>query len=257
MRKIAVLLALFVVTACSTPGNALEAVAVPTVTSTRLVIPTITMTQVASTPTPVMVTPTSTPIPTYVVQEGETLKTIAEKFGTNETYLADVNGLNNPKHIKVGQVIALSGTPYLPIPITNTGKEIDVVIGLQRAYAFENGILIREFIVSTGRDPHPTVVGIFRIEAKYPKVYMSDGATYFLPDVPSTQFFGNDTISWHEGYSFHGAYWHDNFGTPMSHGCVNMRLEDAAWLYDWTTPIDSGRGETIDEKGGGTLVTIW
>jgi len=39
----------------------------------------------------------------------------------------------------------------------------------------------------------------------------------------------------YEGYSLHGTYWHHNFGHPMSHGCVNMRTSDAAWLYNWAS----------------------
>jgi len=49
---------------------------------------------------------------------------------------------------------------------------------------------------------------------------------YYLPDVPYTMYF-------YDGYGIHGTYWHDNFGTPMSHGCVNMRTSEAAWLFDF------------------------
>ena len=55
----------------------------------------------------------------------------------------------------------------------------------------------------------------------------------FLPDVPYTMYF-------YSGYGIHGTYWHHNFGTPMSHGCINMRTSDAAWLYSWSvvgTPV--------------------
>jgi lipoprotein-anchoring transpeptidase ErfK/SrfK len=52
------------------------------------------------------------------------------------------------------------------------------------------------------------------------------GPGYDLPNVQWVMYFYRD-------YSLHGAYWHNNFGQPMSHGCVNMRNEDAKWLYDW------------------------
>ena len=53
------------------------------------------------------------------------------------------------------------------------------------------------------------------------------GPGYSVPNVPHTMFF-------FRGYSIHGTYWHNNFGTPMSHGCVNLNLTDAKWLYEWT-----------------------
>ena len=52
------------------------------------------------------------------------------------------------------------------------------------------------------------------------------GPGYYLPDVPYTMYF-------YRGYGLHGTYWHNNFGTPMSHGCVNMRTPDARWLFYW------------------------
>jgi lipoprotein-anchoring transpeptidase ErfK/SrfK len=59
------------------------------------------------------------------------------------------------------------------------------------------------------------------------------GPGYYLPGVESVAYF-------YQGYALHGAYWHNNFGHPMSHGCVNMRNEDAKWFYDFVsigTPV--------------------
>ena len=55
--------------------------------------------------------------------------------------------------------------------------------------------------------------------------------SYTLPGVPWTSFFIFET-----GVAFHGTFWHNNFGIPMSHGCINMRNEDAKWLFRWVTP---------------------
>lgn len=52
------------------------------------------------------------------------------------------------------------------------------------------------------------------------------GNYYYLPGVPSVMYF-------YQGYAIHGTYWHHNFGQPMSHGCVNLTIEDAKWFYDW------------------------
>ena len=75
----------------------------------------------------------------------------------------------------------------------------------------------------------PTVAGTYEIYVKYEKTRMTGGvgADYYdLPDVPYVMYF-------HKGYGLHGTYWHSNFGTPMSHGCVNLSISDAQWLYNW------------------------
>ena len=72
---------------------------------------------------------------------------------------------------------------------------------------------------------------------------------YELPGVPWAMII-------HEtGVALHGVYWHDNFGTRMSHGCVNMRTEDARWLFRWTMPAYQ-MGE-LYTRGKGTLVHIY
>jgi len=85
--------------------------------------------------------------------------------------------------------------------------------------------VVRTMIVSTGVARYPTPRGRFRIYSKYRAVNMS-GPGYYLPGVPHTMFF-------YRGYAIHGTYWHSNFGTPMSHGCINLTRADAAWLYSW------------------------
>ena len=82
------------------------------------------------------------------------------------------------------------------------------------------------FLVSTGTDLYPTETGQYNIYAKF-LVSSMDGGDFFLPDVPWTMFYSGD-------FSIHGTYWHHNFGTPMSHGCVNMSIADAEWLYNFS-----------------------
>ena len=63
---------------------------------------------------------------------------------------------------------------------------------------------------------------------------------YDLPNVPYTMFFYNDQVPMMRGYGIHGTYWHSNFGTPMSHGCINMPTPEAQWAYYWSdygTPV--------------------
>jgi len=126
---------------------------------------------------------------------------------------------------------------------TGTDRRLFVYLDSQRVEAVENGKVVRTFTVSTGKSKTPTVTGSFYIYDRYRHKRMrSDVAKgqpgfYEVEDVPYTQFF-------HRDYAFHGAFWHNSFGRPASHGCVNMATkdqnkrwpnvsEDAGWLYNW------------------------
>ena len=129
----------------------------------------------------------------------------------------------------------------------STGKDrrLFVYLDSQRVDAVENGEVVRTFKVSTGKSKTPTVTGSFYIYDRYRhKTMRSDVGRgqrgfYEVEDVPYTQFF-------HKDYAFHGAFWHNNFGHPASHGCINMATkdqnkrwtnvpEDAGWLYRWAS----------------------
>ena len=135
-------------------------------------------------------------------------------------------------------VILLPTEPPLPAPPTEgpddfsfpeglqpTQKWIDVDLSQQKTYAFIGAVLVRSFLVSTGTSKHPTVTGQYQIYLKYRTANMR-GAGYFLKGVPYVMYF-------YESYGLHGTTWHSNFGTPMSHGCVNLSVDDARWLYEW------------------------
>ncbi len=108
-------------------------------------------------------------------------------------------------------------------PISGGEHWIEVNLSQQMLYAYEGNTLVRSFLVSTGTWATPTVTGYFNVYLKYVSTTMS-GPGYYLTDVPYTMYFYGD-------YGIHGAYWHNNFGTPMSHGCVNMSIPDSEWLY--------------------------
>ncbi|MEJ7731388.1 MAG: L,D-transpeptidase [Polyangiaceae bacterium] len=118
-------------------------------------------------------------------------------------------------------------------------KWIDVSILKQSLTAYEGGRPVYVTLVSTGADglgdpdkTHSTIQGAFLIHTKHVTATMDGddvGDEFDLRDVPFVQYFT-------EGYALHGAYWHDDFGTPRSHGCVNLAPLDAAWLFGWTTP---------------------
>ena len=123
-------------------------------------------------------------------------------------------------------------------------KRIEVDISNQRVYGYNGGSKIFDFVVSTGKWA-PTPKGTFTVQRKVRVQKMSGGSKanstyYYLPNVPWIMFFGNNKIPWYRGYSFHGTYWHNNFGQPMSHGCVNMKTPEAEQLYNWApagTPV--------------------
>lgn len=119
---------------------------------------------------------------------------------------------------------------------TETGEEkwIEVSLDEQILRAWEGNKLVIEFPISSGLWS-PTPKGTFNIWHKTRSQRMKGGSkelgTYYdLPNVPSNMFF-------YKGYAIHGAYWHNNFGHPMSHGCVNSPLASAAQLFEWTGPV--------------------
>jgi len=100
---------------------------------------------------------------------------------------------------------------------------IDVNLSNQSLCLFHSGGT-NCFTVSTGLPYTPTPVGTYHIWIKIPSTLMA-GPGYYLPGVPWTMYF-------YRGYGIHGTYWHNNFGHPMSHGCVNMRTPEAQFVYD-------------------------
>jgi lipoprotein-anchoring transpeptidase ErfK/SrfK len=119
----------------------------------------------------------------------------------------------------------LSPEPPTAMPALGGERWILVDLSDQRVTPYEGQTPVQSFLVSTGTLWTPTVLGDYHIYVKYPAADMA-GPGYYLPSVPYVMYF-------YQGYGLHGTYWHDNFGTPMSHGCVNLRTEDAAWLFDW------------------------
>jgi lipoprotein-anchoring transpeptidase ErfK/SrfK len=102
---------------------------------------------------------------------------------------------------------------------------IDVDLSEQSLTAYERQTPVRTTLVSTGLPATPTPPGQFRIWVKYRYDDM-EGPGYYLRDVPFVMYF-------YKGYGLHGATWHANFGHPMSHGCVNLPVEESEWLFNW------------------------
>lgn len=116
---------------------------------------------------------------------------------------------------------------------------IEVDLSQQTLYAYKNGNIDRQFLVSTGISKYPTPTGLTYIDKKIPlheykwSYGLNNPDNYDLPNVPWNLRFRPNLF-------IHDAYWHNNFGHPMSHGCVNVNLENSKWTYDWAsigTPV--------------------
>ena len=182
--------------------------------------------QSANSPTPFSIVPETgaeipTSTPTLIPTDGPALVPAA-------TETPGVLALDLVADTPTSQYIPPTNAP----PVASSGSSnrggvrwIDVDLTNQMVYAYEGDTIVNSFVVSTGTWMTPTVTGKYKIWIKLKKTSMS-GPGYYLPDVPYVMYF-------HKGYGLHGTYWHSNFGTPMSHGCVNLSIADAEWLYNW------------------------
>lgn len=170
------------------------------------------------TPTP---TATFTPTPTYTPTPTFTPSPTPTETPT-PTSTATPIPTNSPEPYEPA-----SDWPAIPEDIGKHDRWIDVNLTTQTTSAFEGKELIKSFIVSTGTWQHPTVTGQYQIYVKYSYADMA-GPGYYLPDVPNVMYF-------YKGYGLHGTYWHNNFGTPMSHGCINLTIADSSWLFDFAS----------------------
>jgi LysM repeat protein len=207
----------------------------------------------------------------HVLQAGESLAAVAKAYNTSLRRMVKLNKIEDAANVKPGLRIVVpppsyaelfadvpvgpDGYPVYPV-IPTTGKWISVDLDHQRVWAWEGDKMINSFLISSGKARTPTVTGVFRIWAKIASQTMEGGSRaagdyYNLPGVQWVQYFYQD-------YSFHAAYWHHNFGTPMSHGCVNMTNADARWLYEWASPtVDDYKWHVTDKTDPGTLVVVY
>lgn len=232
------------------PAEALETAATtiaPADEPVEEIQPTATIEIVQPTAQPTVAPMPATATTTYTVRPGETLASIAQRFGVTWPAIVQANNISNPNLVNAGQVIIIpdaktvtdlssvspaSLVPDAPSATVSVGKQIIVDISDSRIYAYENGRLVRSVLASTGLPATPTVKGNFTVQRKYPSQLMS-GPGYYLPNVQWIMYF-------YAGYAVHGTYWHNNFGQPMSHGCVNLPNDEAQWFYEWApvgTPV--------------------
>lgn len=145
---------------------------------------------------------------------------------------------------------------------TSVPKLIAINLTQQQLYAFEGNQLVYSFPVSSGKWGK-TPTGIFRIWVKLRYTVMQGGSKalgtyYYLPNVPYTMYFYSQEVPQTRGFGIHGTYWHNNFGHPMSHGCVNMKTEDVGQLFYWANPrLGDQQSIWASEDNPGTMIFIY
>lgn len=189
-------------------------------------------------------------------------KTNYSQAGNDFDPTADIAIFNN-EQVPLPSYVAQKA-PLLPVLGDSTAeKKIYVDLTNQRLYAFEGENLVYDFLVSTGKWGR-TPTGTFHIWGKFRFTKMSGGSValhtyYYLPNVPYVMFFEGSGVPASMGYSLHGTYWHNNFGHPMSHGCVNMKTSEAQQIYRWSTPSSSNPDQSIrsTKDNPGTTIIIY
>lgn len=187
---------------------------------------------------------------TITVRPGDTLFSIAARNGTSVDELDQANGLADRRilwpgmklrapqrfasEIRESQDTAASSTSSFERSQDDASsigggyggpRSIVIDVSEQSLTAFEGAAPVRRFVVSTGTAYTPTPIGRFQVYNRLTSQRMV-GPTWDLPGVPWVQYFTG-------AYAIHGAYWHTDFGIPVSHGCVNLKLADAEWLFGW------------------------
>ena len=124
--------------------------------------------------------------------------------------------------------------PVKDTPFTSTSllRKIDVNLSTETLTVTENGNVVDSWAISSGREGFATHTGSFTVNWKLDTQNMGNtdltkAPFYYQPDVKWIMYFNGDE-------ALHGVYWHNNWGTPMSHGCVGMPESRAEWLFDWS-----------------------
>jgi hypothetical protein len=133
-------------------------------------------------------------------------------------------------------------------------KHIEINLDRQLLMSFEWNVPVYAARISTGQKNYETPIGWFRTFHKRPTYHMTGGAditsVFDLPGVPWDSYITDN------GIAIHGTYWHNDFGHPHSHGCINMAIQDAQWIYRWTVPTVPPEERLVLEQGTGTRVHI-
>ncbi len=172
-------------------------------------------------------------------QTGHTLYRfdVVQIYDTQEASNLTWNLVGPNEWVDSRQVARVDPHTAAPEGVT-ASRWIEVNLFEQTLSVYDNNQLVFATLVSTGVEPFWTRPGIFQIYIKKPAETMSGSTAadrsdyYYLEDVPWTMYFD-------ELRALHGAYWHNGFGYPRSHGCVNLSVGDSRWLFDWANVDDT------------------
>jgi lipoprotein-anchoring transpeptidase ErfK/SrfK len=173
----------------------------------------------------------------YAVQSGQTLASIAEEVGIPYPYLEEANPEINVDALTVGQMLTLPSkdilVPLNPIP----SKRIVVSRSQQHLWAYENGQILFDWVISTGLPSSPTALGVFQVQTHEPNAY-ADQWNLYMPHFMGFYHPGPnmDLMNGFHGFPTRGGgylLWSDDLGHPVTYGCVLLSLENAETLYNW------------------------
>ena len=152
--------------------------------------------------------------------------------------------------------VSIVRVPPLPDDLTRGEKWIHVSLADQALVAMEGDRPVYATVVSTGLPTaaRRTRPGTYRVESKHVSATMDsdvEGGVYSIEDVPWTMFYDHS-------YALHGAFWHERFGHPQSHGCVNVSATDSKWLFHWAGPTlpEGWYGMLATDADPGTRIVI-
>lgn len=179
---------------------------------------------------------------------------------SGEIDFTDTIAIFNGNQLNLPQIALVEDETYV-LGLAHEERWIEIDLSEQVLRAWEGDTLFLETPVSTGLPWWPTPTGEFRIWIKLRATKMEGGEGkyyYYLPNVPYVMYFENGNIPGWRGFGLHGTYWHDDFGTQRSHGCVNLPTETAKEIYYWVDPVlPSGKGSVRTELSNqGTRIVI-
>jgi hypothetical protein len=172
----------------------------------------------------------------FTPETGEYLNPFRELFQVYETKSvdgADWNMIGLNRWVEARKVAVVHPNPVAPEGVT-TGRWIDVDLAEQTLAVYDRNELVFATVIASGLEPFWTRPGLFQIYSKKETETMrnNDPADfYYLDNVPWTMYFD-------KARALHGAYWRTRFGYPQSHGCVNLSVGDAHWLFNWAMEGD-------------------
>jgi len=165
--------------------------------------------------------------------------------GKSGTKLVTDRGLLDRKRVRVIEA------HKRPAQVPDGDAWVHVDLRQQTMTAYEGDVVVFATLISSGKSVNRTHVGLYKVQHKMPysDMHGEPDDPYIVDRVPYVLYFDKNE-------AFHGTYWHDHFGTPESHGCINLSVGDAKWLFDWSTPALPAGWDDIDPQSGSKAMWV-